>query len=162
MLYKPLYVILFADVQSCASRAPAPSMSALTVAAYVIAGSSSNVALSWLEFSNTYTLTGIYLHNGTFRPYHGSCSQSLALQCGHPHSVLFLSVWDLCCTKWHRHRLLLLSTEAFHCLRHPASVFVCHWYQGCTNPGCQFAMATKVGTVCVLSMELVACHHSAA
>jgi len=96
------------------------------------------------------------------RPYHGSGSQSLVLRCLHPDSVLFLLMWDLCWTKWHRHRLLSLSTEAFHCLCHPIHVFMCHRYQGCTNLGCLVAMAANVGTVCVLSKELAACHHSPA
>ena len=41
------YVILFADVQNCVSRAPTASTSPLMVAAYVVAGScSSNVPLN--------------------------------------------------------------------------------------------------------------------
>jgi hypothetical protein len=37
------YLVLFADVQSCVGRARVPSTSALTVAAYIIAGSSCSV-----------------------------------------------------------------------------------------------------------------------
>jgi hypothetical protein len=55
-------------------------------------------------------------------------------------------VWDLCWTEWHRysHRFLSVSTEALRCLCHPSCVFMYHWYRGCTNPGCQVAMATEL------------------